>query len=73
MTGASSPRQHDPQVEVEDHAVGMDQATGMGDHVVEDLLRLTQDRDPRATNSPTRWSAIIPFPVGATSFQSSPT
>jgi hypothetical protein len=33
--------------EVEDHPVGADQAPGLGDHVVEDLLGLAQDRDPR--------------------------
>ena len=33
--------------QIEDHAVGPDQTPGLGDHVVEDLLRLAQDRDPR--------------------------
>ena len=32
--------------EVEDHAVGPNQAPGLGDDVLEDLRRLAQDRDP---------------------------
>ena len=32
--------------EVEDHAVGPNQAAGLGDDVLEDLRRLAQDRDP---------------------------